>query len=130
MRVLDAIVVHCTDSPDDRDIGAVEINDWHTHQGWKGIGYHYVVRRSGKVEMGRPLALVGSHAKGYNAHSIGVVWVGRKNPAAEQTIALVDLVRELMAKHKIGINRIFGHCELNPGKTCPNLDMSKFREAL
>lgn len=130
MRTIDAIVVHCTDSPDARDVGVVEINDWHVARGWKGIGYHYVVRRSGAVEIGRPVSLIGAHAEGYNAHSIGVVWVGQTTPAPDQMRELLGLLRKLMAKHKISFARVFGHHELNPHKTCPNLDMVKLREAL
>jgi len=44
------IVVHCSDTPDDRDVKAAEIHAWHVGQGWHGIGYHAVVERSGFVE--------------------------------------------------------------------------------
>ena len=40
--------------------------------GWAGIGYHYVIRKNGQVEIGRPDWAIGSHAYGENSHTIGV----------------------------------------------------------
>lgn len=130
MRSIDSIVVHCTDSPDDKDVGAREIDLWHKAQGWKCIGYHYVVRRDGRIENGRHESEVGSHAKGFNKYSLGVVWVGRDEQTKPQRESLLRVVTNLMRKHKVGINRVFGHCEINPGKSCPNISMSDFRDEL
>ncbi len=130
MRKIDKVVIHCTDSPDKLDIGAVEINVWHKERGWNGIGYHYVVRRSGKIENGRPDAVVGAHTVGHNASSIGIVWVGRDKPAPEQYTALTEKCKDVMRKYKLDTSHVFGHKELNDGKTCPNLDMDEFRRGL
>lgn len=135
MRTIDAIVVHCSDTPDDRgDIGAATIRVWHTvkppeGRGWNDIAYHYVVRRNGTIECGRMESVVGAHTHGMNIASLGVCWVGREKPAAEQRAALVRLVAELMRRYKVPVHRVFGHKEADPasGKTCPNLDMIAFR---
>jgi len=37
-----------------QESSAADIDGWHKDKGWKGIGYHYVVRRDGTVEPGRP----------------------------------------------------------------------------
>ena len=69
----DMIVVHHTGDPEDDDLSAEEIHRIHQiGNGWAGIGYHYVIRKNGQVEIGRPDWAVGSHAYGYNSHSIGV----------------------------------------------------------
>ena len=69
----DMIVVHHTGDPEDDDLSAEEIHRIHQMgNGWAGIGYHYVIRKNGQVEIGRPDWAVGSHAYGYNSHSIGV----------------------------------------------------------
>ena len=75
------IVVHCSATPFDRDIGAEEIRKWHTDpapagNGWSDIGYHLVIRRDGRIEPGRPLNAVGAHVKGKNGVSVGVCLVG------------------------------------------------------
>ena len=47
---IDAILIHCADTPNGYDrYGAKEINAWHLERGFAGIGYHWVVRCSGKL---------------------------------------------------------------------------------
>ena len=68
----DMIVVHHTGNPTDDDLSAEQIHESHLAQGWAGCGYHYIIRKNGQVEIGRPDWAVGSHAYGYNSHTIGV----------------------------------------------------------
>jgi hypothetical protein len=143
MSEITKLVLHCSDSPDNVDIGAAEIKRWHTTpppsgRGWSDIGYHYVVRRSGRVESGRfengdsvlEGKEIGAHVAGENSDSLGICWVGRTYPTAPQMEALLALVKRLMGDHGIPSNRVFGHYEFNPAKTCPNLDMDAFRARL
>lgn len=76
MRNINLIVVHCTATPEGRDVTVADIDRMHRARGWKKIGYHYVVYRDGSVHEGRPVAEVGAHVYGHNANSIGVVYVG------------------------------------------------------
>ncbi len=41
-------------------------------------GYHFFVRSSGLVEYGRPVAMIGAHCYGENAHSIAICLSGLK----------------------------------------------------
>jgi len=66
MRPIDTLILHCSATPPDMDIGVAEIDTWHKAQGWKRIGYHFVIRRNGIVERGRPLAQIGAHVEGHN----------------------------------------------------------------
>ena len=59
--VTDMIVIHHT-GENDIDASAEQIHEWHLNQGWAGIGYHFVIRKNGDVEIGRPEWAVGSHA--------------------------------------------------------------------
>ena len=44
----DTIVIHCSATPKDMDIGVEKIKHWHTvDNGWDDIGYHYVIKRDG-----------------------------------------------------------------------------------
>ena len=70
--VTDTIVIHHTGNPADDDLSAEEIHNAHQSQGWSGIGYHFVIRKNGQVEQGRPIDTVGAHAQGDNWHSIGI----------------------------------------------------------
>lgn len=137
MREIKGIVVHCSASPDSRDFGFKDINDWHKQRGFKsptGIhcGYHYIVRRNGTVERGRPDSEAGAHVEGHNSRTLGVVWIGEKTPTSVQYTALVQIVHALMVKYNVKIDKVQGHCEVAPEskKACPVIDMNKFRAEL
>ena len=72
MRKINRIVVHCSATPPDLDVGVYEIDHWHRERGFNSIGYHEIIRRNGFLEMGRPLKTIGAHVKGYNEDSIGI----------------------------------------------------------
>jgi len=60
-----------------KDGNATSIGRWHTeHNGWEDIGYHFVILKNGEKQEGRKLSLVGAHAYGKNADSIGVCLIG------------------------------------------------------
>lgn len=143
MRPINLIVVHCSATPANRDIGAAEIRAMHHRQGWSDIGYHHVIRRDGRVEAGRPEAVAGAHVKGHNARSIGVCLVGGVKPdmtaetnfTAAQYDALEALLRQLAARYPSA--RICGHRDLSPDrngngrvepgewvKACPTFDVA------
>lgn len=119
----DMIVLHHTGDTD-MDASAKQIHGWHLNQGWAGIGYHYVVRKKGTIEEGRPEWAVGSHAYGENGHSIGIHVCGGFN-SAEPTDAQIEAVSHLVAylceKYDIPIDRehIVGHREVNDDTSCP-----------
>lgn len=132
MRKIKKVVIHCTDSDDSLDIGFRQINDWHKINGWmspSGIscGYHWIVRRDGRVEKGRPEEEKGAHVKGHNSDSIGIVWVGKNKPDPYQVLSLLKLTRRVLTEHKLGPLDVYGHYELDGRKTCPNMDMDWFR---
>lgn len=76
MREINEIIIHCTATPEGREVSANEIQRWHKARGFKDIGYHYVIHLDGRVENGRDIEAVGAHCEGHNANSIGVVYVG------------------------------------------------------
>jgi len=53
-----------------------EVNRWHLERGWTGIGYHFYIRKDGKVYRGRPEWAVGAHAQGHNSRAIGICCEG------------------------------------------------------
>lgn len=130
MRRIDYIVLHCSATKVSADIGAAEIRDWHVRgNGWRDIGYHYVIRRSGQVEPGRPLDQTGAHVSGHNSNSIGLCLVGGIGAAGQaennfvpaQWEALKALVARL--KRQFPRARIQGHRDFpNVKKDCPCFD--------
>ena len=76
MRQIDKIIVHCSATPNDREVTVEDIDRWHKERGWYGCGYHIVIYRNGSIHMGRPLSKIGAHCKGRNTGSIGVCLIG------------------------------------------------------
>ena len=120
----------------DQTSSAAQIDTWHRQRGFKlGIGYHYVVRRNGEIEPGRPESMIGAHARNYNAHSIGICYEGgldiRGQPADTRTDAqkasMLRLLEDLHRRYPQA--RIVGHCELEGvHKACPSFPVSTIRK--
>lgn len=136
-RDIDKVILHCSDSPDYSyldysfdSITAKTIDGWHKARGWRGIGYHFVIRRSGIIETGRMVDLIGAHCLGQNAHSIGVCYVGTRRPTKEQIRELKNLYVMIYKTKNIDYKSWFGHYEFNSYKTCPCFSMDIFRDLL
>jgi len=103
MRNIEEIIIHCSATPEGRDVSTEEIRQWHLDRGWSDIGYHFVVELDGTVYDGRPLEIAGAHARGHNSQSIGICYVGgvdsdmeaKDTRTNEQAIALVELQKRL-----------------------------------
>ena len=78
------------------DVPAAEIHTWHLTKGWAGNGYHFVIRKNGSIERGRPLEMIGAHAgPEVNGHSIGICLAGdfmNEVPAAAQIESVISLL--------------------------------------
>ncbi len=129
MRKITLIVVHCSAVRPCQKSGVREIDLWHRQRGWKqGCGYHYVVRRDGSIETGRPLEMVGAHCLNRNKHSIGICYEGgldaKGNPADTRTPQQKEALRKLLERlHKHFPKAIIaGHNVFNPMKACPCFD--------
>lgn len=136
-RYVDTLIIHCADTYPDMNIGVKEIRDWHVKErGWRDIGYHFVIRRDGVIEKGRPLDYIGAHVKGHNKGSIGVCLVGgrgkddkpKNNFTAPQWISLDIIIGQFLKEYPRG--KIHGHNEFEKGKTCPNFDVQKYLEKI
>ena len=132
MRKINLIVVHCTATPEGRDVTVADIDRMHRKKGWKKIGYHFVIYRDGSVHAGRPVTEVGAHVYGHNANSLGVAYVGGvakdgKTPKDTRTPAQKRMLNDLLRKlvKQFPGSRICGHRDLSPdlnhdGKIEPN----------
>ena len=80
-REITEFIAHWSATYTNQDIGAEEIHSWHVDKGWKGIGYHYVIRRDGRLQRGRPINSTGAHSGAYNHnnYSIGICFIGGFN---------------------------------------------------
>lgn len=121
------LVIHCSDSPNDRDIEAADIHQWHLERGFDGIGYNHVIQRNGTIENARPHYWEGAHITGHNHHSIGVCLVGRDEFTERQYATLKNTLYRLKFRYQGA--EIVGHYQLDDKKTCPNIDIPAWIKA-
>ena len=129
-RKITLIVVHCTGTEEGQDVTVQAIRNYHVnHNGWRDIGYHYVIYRDGSLHEGRDVNISGGHARGYNSNSIGIVYVGgcpkghldqskdTRTPAQKAT--LLRLLKDMRRMYPAA--KIVGHRDLNK-TSCPGFD--------
>ncbi len=146
------LVIHCTATPEGREVSSAEIRRWHTDpvskggRGWKQVGYTDLIHLDGTVERMvqnnedaevDPWEITNG-AKGYNSVSRHIVYAGglakdgkrAKDTRTEaQKKALTTYVRDF---HKrFPQIRIVGHSDL-PGvnKACPSFDVAKWLKSI
>lgn len=127
----DKLVVHCSATTPDMDIGAQEIDHWHKRRGWLGIGYHAIIRRDGSIEFGRHFNESGAHAKDYNKSSVGVCLIGGVNSdndpednfTPDQMESLKVILDVLIRAYPNA--EIIGHNEIS-NKACPSFDVKEW----
>lgn len=131
------IIVHCAATRPEWLVGkplaekVAEIRNWHVRDnGWRDIGYHYIIDRDGAVAPGRPEGTPGAHVAGRNTGSIGVCLIGghgsnvdddfHQHFATAQESALVRLIEDIKTPAQIA--KITGH---NPyaAKACPGFSV-------
>lgn len=128
MREITNIVIHCSATPEGRDVKTSTIRHWHVNErGWSDIGYHYVIELDGKIVNGRPEDRSGAHVKGHNSDSIGICYVGGVDVNMKSKDTRNDLQKESMQlllkvlKLKYPKALILGHRDFS-SKDCPSFD--------
>lgn len=146
------LVLHCTATPEGREVSAKEIRHWHTDpvkkggRGWKQVGYTDLFHLDGTVER-----LVKNNedaevdpwevtngAAGYNSVSRHVVYAGglakdgktaKDTRTAAQLKAMTAYVRDF--HERFPQIKIVGHLDL-PGvnKACPSFDVKAWLESI
>ena len=124
--------MHCSATPEGRDVSVDTIRKWHLGRGWKDIGYHFVITLDGQVQEGRPIEQTGAHTKGHNFDSIGICyvggvesekvngeWVAKDTRTCDQKDALEDLLCQLKGLYPQAV--IYGHRDFST-KACPSFD--------
>jgi N-acetylmuramoyl-L-alanine amidase len=134
----DFLAIHCAATRPSQDIGAKEIDRMHRQRGFTCIGYNFVIRRDGKIEVGRPQNQTGAHVQDWNSVSLGICLVGgvtekdvnvaEDNFTPAQHLSLKGLLQGLQKEYPEA--RIQGHNEfLNVRKACPSFDVQKWLKA-
>lgn len=137
------LVIHCTATPEGREVTAAEIRRWHTApppagRGWRHVGYTDMFHLDGRVER-----LVKNNeddrvdnweitngVAGYNSVSRHIVYVGGCDSAMRPKDTRTAAQREALKRYVQDFHsrfpqiRIVGHHDLNPGKACPAFNVA------
>lgn len=152
MARLRYLVIHCTATPEGREVTSAEIRHWHCDpkprgRGWRQVGYTDMFHLNGGCER-----LVNNNedanvdpwevtngAAGYNGISRHIVYVGglenrpgvpykdlkpKDTRTDAQMKAMEKYVKNFHRKHPEV--RIVGHRELNPSKACPSFPVREW----
>lgn len=89
------LTVHHTGGNAGDDHDAARLHSMHQRDnGWIGIGYHFVIRKDGAIERGRPVWAKGAHSVPGNGNSIGIHVCGnfdleQATPAQIESLSLL-----------------------------------------
>lgn len=145
MAQLKYLVLHCTATPEGREVTSREIRAWHTNpiskggRGWKQVGYTDMIHIDGTVER-----LVNNNedanvdpwevtngAKGYNSVSRHVVYAGGCDKQLKAKDTRTPAQKEALKKYVLDFHRrfpsvkIIGHYQI-ANKACPSFDVPKW----
>lgn len=136
MRAVNKIVIHCSATPEGRNVSAATIDAWHRKRGFNQIGYHYVIGLDGKIEAGRPVNIMGAHVGGGgNRASIGIAYIGgvdanlkAKDTRTEaQKVALIKIIKIL--KNIYPEASIHGHRDYSKDKDGDGVEAHEYMKA-
>tara|TARA_R110002167_G_scaffold1337_1_gene5912 strand:- start:7596 stop:8006 length:411 start_codon:yes stop_codon:yes gene_type:complete len=128
MRNINKIIVHCSATPESKDVTIDTIRKEHVEDnGYSDIGYHWIIPLSGSVEKGRPESISGKHSKDFNKNSIGVCYIGGvdkdMNPKDTRTEGQKETLKCLLEdiKDRYPNAEIIGHRNIS-SNTSPSFD--------
>lgn len=144
-KELEFLIIHCTDTPEGREVTGTDIRLWHLSpvskggRGWKQVGYTDIVHLGGKIENLVPNNNdnivdpweITNGVLGKNSVARHIVYAGGKGkdgkPKDTRTIAqkeaLKKFVLDFVKKHpKV---KIAGHYHF-AAKACPSFDVEKW----
>ena len=124
------IIVHCAYTPAGKYFDIEDIRKWHVEEnGWKDVGYHFIVLLDGTIQIGRDIDEIGAHVRGHNIDSVGICYIGGKDYCNKkskdtrtkaQKETLVDLIKVLKKIYTEA--KVYGHNDFDKRKTCPCFD--------
>ncbi len=149
MAKLEYLVIHCTATPEGREVTSEEINRWHTNpkskggRGWSRVGYSELIHLDGTIEtlidyddnnFVEPWE-ISNGARGINSKSRHIVYAGGtdKNgkPKDTRTKAQKEAL-EMYVKAHTTIQtqwKVAGHNQF-AAKACPSFDTVKWCKSI
>ena len=121
MRAIKYIVIHCTDAPTTQSTAEI-LKYWRVHNGWKDVGYHYLVNANGSYDQIQPIEKPSNGVKGFNSTSIHICYKGGSGGVDTRTDKQKETLEMLVKQFHIKFPdaEIKGHRDFpNVTKSCP-----------
>lgn len=127
------LVLHCSATRCNQDYTEEMLLRDHLARHFRGIGYHFYIRKDGRKTQHRMLLEVGAHCVPYNRCSIGICYEGGLDEEGKPCNTMTPQQKERITDLLINLHWLFpkakivGHRDL-PGTTpkeCPCLDAHK-----
>lgn len=79
-REITEVVVHATDTTRDMNVDYDVLFQWDVFKrGFTDVGYHFIIKRDGALQVCRPISRKGAHTfNNHNQYSIGIAFAGGK----------------------------------------------------
>jgi hypothetical protein len=149
MNKLELLVIHCTATPEGREVTSDEIRRWHTApkskggRGWKQVGYSEMIHLDGTIEELAPYNdnqivdawEITNGASGINAKSRHIVYVGGTDKSGKAKDTRTEAQKEALEMYVKAHTtlqpqwKIAGHRDFAP-KACPSFDVQKWCESI
>jgi len=143
-REVTEVIVHWTETFNNQNIGSEELQDTLSKVG-DSLPYHYLIRRDGSLQRGRPNQLLGGAlANGHEKYSVQVAFVGGINaPAGTANPKVFLSSNSLTSKQMISFQQfcaaaysawpgvqILGHNDIDLSQRDPGFDVPQEMESL
>jgi N-acetyl-anhydromuramyl-L-alanine amidase AmpD len=137
------LVIHCTATPEGREVTSDQIRHWHLDpspagRGWKQVGYTHLIHLNGSIEQLVPNNddnivdpwEITNGVTGINSESVHIVYAGglavdgrsaKDTRTKDQTIAMRRFVLQFISKHPQV--KVVGHNQF-ASKACPSFDVT------
>lgn len=145
MSKLKYLVIHCTATPEGREVTPADIKQWHiVERGWSRVGYSDLIQLDGMCINLHPYNEdayvegweVTNGAKGYNGKSRHVVYSGGltkdlKQAKDTRTVCQKETL-EAYVKNVVKLHpniKVIGHNQI-ANKACPSFDVPEWLESI
>jgi len=143
-RDISELIVHHADTYENMDTNVEDIDSWHKNppkgqQPFDQIGYHFIIRRDGRIQVGRNVNTPGAHARGRNEKSIGIAFIGGRRGHSNEKglIRSADTFTDAQWKtfdkfigvflHAYPNSNLLGHRDVDPERrTDPEFDVKDY----
>jgi N-acetylmuramoyl-L-alanine amidase len=145
-RKISEVIIHASDTYTNANIGSEEIHLRHNDAGHDGLQYHFVIRRDGRLQRGKPIDDFSDASKinGHEQNCIDVCLVGGINvpteadapslnlSASSYTQAQMKTLEALLEAfyQKVPGGQVLGHNDIDPESPDPYFDVRSYVENL